>query len=245
MNSLSKNLAIGATGLAAIVSPMTSNAQELQNTNTTPLIHDAYVMSGWHSKYLGMYGFSVTDTPVIQSDVGFSIGKVNYDTWSNYDLKREKLTEVDTTLSTSFKLGKFNIAPQVIYFNSPSKDFNDSIELGARVSTANLPVNLSLYGGQIFGTGIAQGQAFDLEASKSFNLTDKLSVNVQGDLWYYHGYWVKSDGFSHASAKLSLNYNIGKGFSTSAYVKAQKELNSFGGTFKDNSAYGISVTKKF
>jgi hypothetical protein len=210
-----------------------------------PLIHDVFANTGWHSKYLGIYGFSITETPVIQSDVGFSVGKVNYDFWSNFDIKRNKITEVDNTLTTSFNIDKYTITPDAVHFNSPSGDFGDALELGLRVSRNDLPVNLSLFGANVFGKGIKAGQAFNLRAGKSFKLTERLTANIQTDLWYNNEYWCKGSGFSHVAVNGSLDYNLGNGVNLNAYAKAQKVIDNHGGTFKDDSAFGVSLTKKF
>lgn len=239
--------ALETTVLAsALVAGGNAVAQEAKEAK--PLVHDAYVHTGWHSKYLGSYGFSITETPVVQSDVGFSVGRFNYDMWSNYNTRRQKVDEIDHTLSTSFSLSDhLNLGASVVYFNSPTSDWGDAIEVGLRLSTKNLPVDVSLFGANIFGKGITPGQALDLKVAKAFPITDRLSVGLEGNVWFNNGYWVapNESGFSHANAKASLNVDLGKGFSTSVYGKVQKGLESLGGVFKDNSSYGITVTKSF
>ena len=243
-NKLKTTAMITLAGIAMLTA--TVQGADLPKVERKPLFHDAFVNATWKSQYIGQRGFTMTKTPVLQTDVGFSIGKFNYDCWADYDINREKVNEVDNSLSISFDLGKpLRLDAQAIHFTSPSKDFADALELGLGLKTKTLPVQLGFYAGQIVGEGSEYGQVYNFSVAKSFKLSERATLSFDSKLWFNDHYYTRGAGLSHASANATLSYNLGRGFSIAPFVSVQKSIESFGGTFKDRVTGGIGLTKKF
>ncbi len=225
-----------------------SSSEKVKDDQKQPLIKDVYIETGWHSEYLGSYGFSITPTPVIQSSLGFSVDRVNFSLWSNYDPK-QGLTELDPGISATWETKYLKITPQfnVFTFPSVSKTIDDS--LGLTLQTKHLPLDVSLFGVQAFGEGSHAGRLFQLSLGKTLPLTfvsKRLTLGVATTITYNDHYFVRGNGFSVVSTGVNANYDLGKGYSVSSGVRAQMSLQDrFGKVFKDDSVFEFSFSKKF
>ena len=85
-----------------------------------------YVQSSAHTKYLGTYGFSITETPVFQNQLGFNIDNLSYNLWSNYDPK-EGLSELDHTLSYNINTKNLTIQPSLWYWFMTQSEESEAI----------------------------------------------------------------------------------------------------------------------
>ncbi|MEK6927254.1 MAG: hypothetical protein AABX11_02375 [Nanoarchaeota archaeon] len=248
------NFALGIIVASALSSQ--ANAQSTNSPAQTSWIKDQLgelapknvtLNSGFHSKYLGTYGFTLSDGPVITSDLSFSVGRLNYDFWNNYDLNKG-WTEADHTFSTAIETKYLTLKPDAIVFSSPTKAFPTSVTLGLGLHSKGLPLDLSLYGAHAIGEGTYDGQLFQFRAAKNIPLTPistRLSLSLETRATYNNSYFVDGRGFTTVAGGASLNYNLGKGFSASAGTRFQKAFKSLGGTFKDNSVFEFGLTKKF
>jgi hypothetical protein len=269
MNAL-KNIALSSLAAASIASqahaqsPMDGKADIMpspqspkeQQTNTwkspwNELVNNNAVLGelspknptlslGYHSKYLGTYGFTMSENTSLTEELGFDIGKLHYSFWNNHDVKKG-WTESDHMFSTSLDTKYFIVKPDAIAFTSPVGVFHDAVTLGVGVHSKGLPLDISLYGVQAIGEGTYRGQLLQFRAGKTFSLdfiSKRLSLSLETRATFNNRYFVNAGG-------ASLNYDFGKGYSASAGTRFQKAFNSLGGTFKDNSVFEFGLTKKF
>ncbi len=211
----------------------------------TSLLHDVYADVSYQSKYLGTFGFTISDKPVSQNDFGFSLGRLNYNLWANFDVASGKPNEVDNQLSLSLSTKYVNIQPDVLYFTFPNTQIPDSVTTGIALSSKDLPIDLKLYGVQAF-SGISQeGRLYQFTAGKTFKLNEEINMRVYSNVTYNEHYFNKGNGFSHVAGGIDVSYNLGKGFTFTGSVRGQEYIDSLGGTFKDNWVWGLNLNKKF
>jgi len=208
---------------------------------------NAFVRASWHSRYMGTFGFTLSDGPVTQNDLGFDIGKVSYNLWTNYDFDKgngKGLNEIDNSLVATFQTKHLTIQPDFYWYTFPGVDFPDAFTFGLAVSTRNLPLDLKLYGTKSYGS--SEGSLAQLSIGKSFQLNKRVSFNLNSALTYNNSYFVHGSGFTVVSAGANVNINLGKGYSLNTGIRSQKALESLGGTFKDHAAiFDFSLKKSF
>jgi hypothetical protein len=247
-NKLGKGLAAGLAIALSVnagdgLDTKTSEAELIKvEENETSI--SGYVSTGVHSKYLGIYGFSISENPVIQSEAGVNIGSLSLGTWTNYDPNRG-FNEFDFFAIKSLETKLFNFSTDLWAFTSPNEEFGSCYTIGVSVGTKNLPINLDIHAIQAFGDDSHWGQLLQLRATKQIKVNDRLSLGLESRLTYNNGYFVNGNGLSVFSGALNANYDLGKGYYLTAYGRAQKSIDTIGGTFKDDSAVGISLGKKF
>ncbi|MDP3881341.1 MAG: hypothetical protein Q8Q31_00490 [Nanoarchaeota archaeon] len=203
------------------------------------------VGTSWHSRYMGTYGFTLSEGPVIQSDMGFNIGKLSYNLWGNYDMKNG-LNELDNSLTLNLETENFRIRPEFYWFTFPNTELEDAYTLGVSVQTKKLPVDVTFTAVQSYGEISHEGQLFQLKLSKNFPLTDRLTLGVESRLSYNNRYFVPDSGFSVAAIGLNVGADLGRGYSLNAGVRAQKAIDDMHGVFKDHAAtFDLSLRKSW
>ena len=244
LSSILMGTAIGLTSLASVTS---IKAEEQESTNAKqPLINSFYADAGYFSRYLGKFGFTISKGPVAQSDIGFNVGPIAYNFWNNYDTKIGKVNEIDNSISYTYSTKNLDIAGQFIYFTFPNTKLEDAYQLGIAVKTKNLPINAKLDFIQSSGEISHEGREILLQVDKSFKLSEKVSLSLQGRVAYNEHYFVGENGFSHAAGELDLNVDLRKGFSLTASARAQKAIDGMHSTFVDHAlVYGFNLNKKF
>ena len=227
-----------------------ANVMTEQRIEKEDFAYSANVSSGVHTKYLGTYGFSLSENPVVQSDLNVNMPGLTVGTWSNYDPKLG-LNELDFYAVKSFDVSRISkhltLNSDFWTFTFPSIDFPTVYTLGVDIGTKDLPVNFDLHAIQAFGDGSNWGQFFQLRASKNLPLTEnkKLNLGLESRVSYNNGYFAEGSGLTAISGATTLNYDLGKGYSISAYGRAQTVVDDFGGQFKGDWAAGISFGKSF
>ncbi|MEI6849696.1 MAG: hypothetical protein WCK29_01530 [archaeon] len=250
MNALSKNIVIGATGLASLVAPMQTNAQTLEVADQKPLINSPYISSTIKSEYGGSRGFTSSTGGAWQNDFGFNIGKVTFDCWSNFDVQKNKLNEIDYGLSYGFNFKGNNISISATDFTSPTSDFKNCVEIGVNVSrnltSGKYPLSVNAYAGELFGVKEYEGQFFSLGLNQSVPIVKNVKLDLSTMVAYDNHYFgVQGSGFSHAQVGAGLDVKLMKDIHVKPFVSVQKAVESLGGTFKDNLVYGLTVSKSW
>jgi hypothetical protein len=254
-----------ALGAILAVAPTTVNAQSFESSSSSrktqtnsidavisqesSLVPKNFSMSlGYHSLYMGTYGFTMSDNEVMSANLGFEIGKMSYIFMNNYDPVKG-WNESAHMVATSIDTKHFSINPDAIVFTSPAGEFRPAITIGLGIHTKNLPLDLSIYGTHAIGNETYGGQLYQLRAGKTIPLkfvSEKLSLGIESRLTYNNRYFVNDSGLSTVALGANLNYNLGKGYSLDTGIRAQKALNSMGDVFKDHRAvFDFSFTKKF
>lgn len=198
---------------------------------------DAFVDVKYKTKYIGATGSTCVDNPVIQTTVGVNTDRFSVDVWTNYDTRTGKVTEVDPELNVPFETDKIDGNIYVGYFTLPNTDIPESLETGVTIAPKNIPLDISLYAGQIFGEDSGHGQRFKGSVGKTIELIKGIKLSLEGNLTYRDNYFSEEKGFSHATGTASINYDLTKNIALSSSVSYQEPI----GKFKDsleNELYG-------
>lgn len=215
-----------------------------------------YAETNYSSQYLGTYGFTLSQGPVVQSQLGFNFGNsgLSYNFWTNYDLgngvvKGQGLNEIDNTLTAKLYSGKYlDVKTNFVYFTFPNTQIKDAYSIDLVASSKGLPIDLTLVGVQAYGEQSNNGRLGQLIVGKSVKLDDKNKLNFESRLTYVDDYFVQGSGFSTASFGVSMPMDLGKGFTFTPSWRMQKSFDEkkFGGTFIDNSGvFGVSLKKEW
>lgn len=206
---------------------------------------DAFVDVKYKTKYVGATGGVCVNNPVIQTTIGTNTDRFSVDVWTNYDTKTKKISEVDIGLNVPFETDKINGNLYVGYFILPNTDIPESLETGVTLAPKNMPLDLSLYAGQIFGEDSGHGQRFKGSVGKTFGLGENTNLSLEGNLTYLNKYFSEKKGFSHATGTASINYNLTKNLKLSSSVSYQEPMGNFRESL-ENELYGsVGINAKF
>lgn len=196
-------------------------------------------------------GIPVVDDPVAQGSATVSAYGFSLNWWSNFDLtdgdnnefKDNDFSEHDITLSYKYTYDLLTLNGGVIYYYFPSNgtvgDDNDTAEvfLGASYDVFGLNPTFTAY----YDFDEVEGWYLDAGISHTFSLAqidENLSLVVAGDLG-----WMNQDmgaayfgdnagsGFSNATVKATLNYQINSHFNIAWYVAGAHVID---GDFQDS-----------
>lgn len=242
-------IATAAIGLAAFVGSVRAEDASITPTSKEPkqeVIKNVYADSGYFFRYLGGFGFTNGKSPVNQSDIGFDVGPVSYNLWENFDLHKGKVTEIDHTFSHTFSTKHWNVTPEFIYFEFPQDNSGNAYSFDITARTKGYPLDLKVEANQTFGKGAHYGRLYQIGLGKTAKLTDRVNLSVEGRATYNDHFYTTEGNVSHVAATAKLNINLGKGFTLTPSITAQKAINSMGGTFVDHKAvYGLNLNKSF
>ena len=248
----------GLAALASCVSPNSGLERITQEPSKTPAPANGSKPSGLdysatiRDKYLARIGVIFADEPVIQTSITYSNDffnglSINY--FENRLLGNGELTETDLTLRYGASQKDFNWSVKADYvFLDAFTPFRDALEVGVSATTRNLPLTI---GGQFNAITSPDntrevGTESILSARKDFQLFDRLTANVWGDVHFNNQYFIDSDEFSVANAGAGINWNVFGNGLLNVSVDAQKQY-TLGDEFENQEVIGASIggTLKF
>lgn len=170
---------------------------------------------------------------------------ISFATWANYNIEKNKATEVDYFLKKTFNIpfgnnSSINITPAFGYFVYPNSEMKDVPELSLSAVVEGLPIDLSMRFGKVFGKHSLEGYMASLTVGKGidvkelFDLPKKfpdMSINQTMDLYYFQNYFIKGTGPAAVAVSGELTIKPSKNISISGKLTVQSRLND---DFKDN-----------
>jgi hypothetical protein len=190
-------------------------------------------------------GGVLVDNPVSVTTAGVGKGKSNVDVCSSYDTKTGEVVEIDVEINNGYFFhspwGKVRGNVYAGFLNFPNSDIHN---LGLFQATASFPdldralpfdTNFDLR--QVVGRDSHYGQLLTAAIKKGLKLDRVVSGSVEGEINYNNLFLSDQRGISHATGKVSMNFNIGGGFGLSQSVSSQYPLGNFRDS-KDHKVYG-------
>jgi hypothetical protein len=207
-----------------------------------PVISNVYANTGFYSEYVGILGFSGSDgRPVVQSDFGFDVKGISLNTWFNYDSKKG-LNEIDQTIAKRFDTKYFAIAPGVLGYTFPGTQMADALVPTVGLYSKTLPIDLRLNVYKAFGRDSHDGTYAQFGAGKTFSLIEnRLNLALEGRVNYNDHFFVLGSGFQSVAGDVTVNINLGKGWTVSPTFRAQKTIDPHNGCFKDDLMGGLRL----
>jgi hypothetical protein len=201
------------------------------------------------------FGMNYGNMPLNQLYVETGNKNVSLGTWSNFNIEKANLLEVDltATVKKEFKFkNKYTLLlqPGVGYYTFPNSETPDYKEIYLKTSFTGLPVDVSLRTGKLFGEGfsntdISSGSTIDLNVSKTFKLSDKLSVSGNAEVVYNSTFFCDAKGISHTSATASVVYSPLENISITGSVIGQKKVDKDIDGVKTEGYFKLSATYNF
>src|SRR3989344_996953 len=248
-----KGIALAGLGaLASCVSPERGLEKLAQQPSQPPVAangrkpNEVDYSTKVADKYLARIGVIFADEPVIQNSLTYSNNNLpglslNY--WENRLLGNGELTETDLTLRYGLSRENFDFSVKADYvFLDAFTSFRDALEIGASVSTRNLPVRLGGEIDAIFSPDNSRYVGFEyiLSARKDVNLIGGLSANAWGDVHFNSHYFTPDSTFSVTNIGAGLNWDIFRNGLVNLGVSGQQQY-TLGDNFEDQSLVGVSV----
>ena len=133
----------------------------------------------------------------------------------------------------------------MIYFTFPDSTSPDAITEEYSLKTKNLPINLKLYFSHAHGETSNQGNLGQITLDKTLKLSQKISLSLEGRVTYNDYFFTSESGITHVAAQSKVNFDLGKGFTLTPSLSAQRKIDGIHGIFKNRVVFGINLNKKF
>ena len=178
------------------------------------------------NKYVGAGGEAIVDNAVTQTTAGIDFGKFSAGLWSNYDMKRGKLNEVDVFGGIPIETKNVNLSIDAGIFAYPNSSYNEDGEVGLTLCSKDLPLDFSVYAGQAFTDGLSRsaGRIFKIGAGKTIALGDNINFTPKVSVTAQNRYFGNEIGFSHVNLEGCLSVSLGKNFGLSVHAGYQHPI---------------------
>jgi hypothetical protein len=197
------------------------------------------------SKHL-ILGYIVGEGPNKEDLLNFNCKNFNAFVWSNYDIGKSAMTEIDLGLGYSKKLNeKTSANVGLTRWTYPQGSYDDVIS-GSLTHSGKLDKTLSLY--YLFeNKNTAKSQAVNLNISRNIKLSKNFSLTPSVETSYLNNVYGGDKGFSELSASANLNYS-NKNINFSVFSKGQLGLmqkNPSGIPIKNYASIGANLSVNF
>lgn len=191
-------------------------------------------------------GFMPSEKPAIQYSANVKNKKWSLNIWADYTINLSQLREINFSMNVPLvKKEKIKLEAYLGYFTFPGMRIPDAQETGLSLTLSQLPIDISLYVGKLYGKNSGNGFAGKLQFSKDIDITDKLTLSGKARFGFNDNYFTNDVGFTHAVLTLGAAYKLNKSTQINLDVNVQRAINDFNGIFKNVVYDGLSVTKRF
>ena len=232
-------------GLVVLVVPFvigsTVNAvageNQVQEKKSLVELTGASIGNDYVSQYVTGSGSIFNDSPVVQSSVDFTTNLFGVNVWNNYVVRDHITNERDVEVRVPFSTEYVNLKLAGCYSTFPNTYFGEGFVVTGKVSSTNLPVDLSLAVPNVFWEGYEQGRRFDFGIGKSFEdlFTDGLNLGLNGFVKYNDRWFAlegdKTKDWSHYGLSGNVSYSLPENVSLNVGINYQKPFE--GSKFED------------
>ncbi|GEM_PF-4220830 len=213
---------------------MTASAQTVGTLNTS--LQNNSIISG----------FTPSDDPMFQSRFGFKKNGYALNAWTDYNLKKNNVRELDLNLSGPITtLDDITLSGYAGYFIFPNSQINDMNESGIILSKNISGITLSNYLAKFGGAGSDNGFINKINLIDAIPIDDKINVAASTQLVYNDRYFTQSSGFSHVSVSVDGAIKFSDMTLTARLYKQWMLSNNFNNAFKNSYCINIGIGKEF